>query len=244
MSCTDIPTPSSCRPVYAGVGAGTLPTYRAPGEEFATAYKSDGLFTTASTAPVPVTGWSLPLEVPEGRWNVDAYASGFTEDLTPVIPAHLALYARIPVSAASRTSNVVTLTVPAGHGLRVGSRLLVDLSDNTFDVATDIGSAPAIATSGATTVTFPQTASNDADGGTGFVAVRIGVTASIFRNAQAIAHAALPDSVMWAPAAGLAVTIVPYLRTDNATSDANINAADLGAFGNGPNVVVLAATKV
>jgi len=72
-----------------------------------------------------------------------------------------ALRDEVAVSAAARTSNVVTLTVAAGHGLVAGDVITVNLSDNTFDGTFVVSSA------GATTVLYPQTGVDDASGGTG-----------------------------------------------------------------------------
>lgn len=67
------------------------------------------------------------------------------------------------VSAASRTSNVVTLTVPAGANTRwaVDDAIVVDLTDNTYDGTFAITGVTS------TTITYNQTAADDPSGGTG-----------------------------------------------------------------------------
>jgi hypothetical protein len=64
----------------------------------------------------------------------------------------------------SRTSNVVTLTgLPTNHGFQIGEAVSVDAADATYDgqfVITGVG---------ATSITYDQTAANDASAGSGVV---------------------------------------------------------------------------
>lgn len=66
------------------------------------------------------------------------------------------------VTAASRTSNVVTLTLPQGHGIQVGDSVGVDLTNDTFDGNFTVTSVTT------TTIVYSQTAAN-ASGATGTV---------------------------------------------------------------------------
>lgn len=202
------------------------------------AHKSDGLFATTSTAPVPVTGWSGSMTVPARAFVVTAMTSIFTGDAN--VPGHLAVYARIPVTAAQRVGGVVTLTVPTGHGVLPGVIPLVDLANNSYDLTTDVGvPGNAVTAVTATTVRYSQ-AGGDLGTSTGFLTFRVGVTASVKGIGQAIAPAVVPN-VLWAPAAGLAVTLLPHVRTDNAASSVTVNSGDLGGFGNGPNYAAMEA---
>lgn len=69
-------------------------------------------------------------------------------------------------TGGSRTANVVTLTgLPVGHGIGVGTVILVDAADNTYD-GTFI-----VSTSLATSITYAQTAANDASSGAGTIKI-------------------------------------------------------------------------
>jgi hypothetical protein len=61
---------------------------------------------------------------------------------------------QIAVSAAARSSNVVTLTVAAGHGYGRGDVVSVDLADASYDGTFQLTSVTA------TTLVYPQTAAN------------------------------------------------------------------------------------
>lgn len=69
------------------------------------------------------------------------------------------------VTASARAGNVVTLTVAAGanNRWRTGDGIVVDLADATFDMTTTV-----LAVTN-TTITYAQTAIDDADGGVGSV---------------------------------------------------------------------------
>jgi len=67
-----------------------------------------------------------------------------------------------PVTNAVRASNVVTLTVPLGHNVKVAESIQVDLSDNGFDGGFSVTSVTP------TTIVYSQTGAN-ASGATGTV---------------------------------------------------------------------------
>lgn len=67
------------------------------------------------------------------------------------------------ISASSITTNVLSVTVPSGHGFVVGQQVWTSGLDTNVPVT-----APStIVTAGATTITMALTAANDADAGTG-----------------------------------------------------------------------------
>ena len=92
------------------------------------------------------TGSSLTL----GSTNTNFTATGLINTLV--------------VTNSSRTSMVVTLTVPASHGVVAGDSLNVDLTDNTFDTLGVIVSSVT-----PTTITYTQTGTSqpDTSGATG-----------------------------------------------------------------------------
>lgn len=106
------------------------------------------------------------------QWSAAADGTGFA-----VTNGTLVDYAA--VTAGSRTSNVVTVTVPAGHPFRVGDVITANLTDNTYD-----GTFTVTATT-ATTITWAQTAANDASAGTGTVVlfgINNGTLANLLRS--------------------------------------------------------------
>jgi hypothetical protein len=68
----------------------------------------------------------------------------------------------VAFTGGSRTSNVVTLTgLTTGHGLEVGDSIVVDAADNGYDGTFTVTVA------GATTISYAQTAGDDASSGAG-----------------------------------------------------------------------------
>jgi len=141
-----------------------------------------------------------------------------------------ALTDRANVTAAARASNVVTLTVPAGHGFGPGDVVTVDLSDNTFD------GAFAVTATTATTVVYDQQGSDDASGGTGSVGLaRNGLTKSgLIRQVAASAAVRATGVVTATVPAGH-----PFELGDWVTVDLSDNTYD-GAFA----VTAVTATSV
>ena len=82
-----------------------------------------------------------------GIWEANADGTGFVSNaFSPPDAA--------AVSAAARTTNVVTLTVPTGHGFVANDLVSVDLADNSYDGTFQITSVTA------TTIVYGQTAAN------------------------------------------------------------------------------------
>ena len=76
--------------------------------------------------------------------------------------------AAVPFTGGSRTSNVVTLTgVTSGHGLVAGDKITVAAADTGYNGTFTITSVTA------TTVTYSQTAADDASSGAGTATARI-----------------------------------------------------------------------
>lgn len=99
--------------------------------------------------------FSAPYVFNLGLWEADPGGANFVAG---------ALLGTTAVSAGARSSNVVTLTVPTGHGFKTGDLIKVDMSDDTYD-----GIFPVASTPTATTITYAQTAANDASAGTGTI---------------------------------------------------------------------------
>jgi hypothetical protein len=97
--------------------------------------------------------FGLPYIINIGLWSADG--TTLTLNSTNGNFTATGLTKTIYVSNAVRSSNVVTLTVNAGHGIVVGNSLIVDLSDNTFD-----GSAFQVTSVTTTTIVYNQTAAN------------------------------------------------------------------------------------
>jgi hypothetical protein len=72
----------------------------------------------------------------------------------------------LAVSAGSRTTNVVTLTVGSGHGIVIGDQITVVVADVTYN-----GLFTVTATA-ATTISYAQVAANDAASGAGVVILK------------------------------------------------------------------------
>lgn len=92
-----------------------------------------------------------------GAGTVTVFNAGFgsgTQDL----------FRSTTVSAAARTDGVVTATVPAGHPFTIGDRIIVNLSDDTFDGSFIVSALPT-----STTISWGQAGSDDASGGTGTI---------------------------------------------------------------------------
>lgn len=99
-----------------------------------------------------------------GVWSSNLDGTGFLNRQTGI--AFTPLFRNFVVTAASRTSNVVTLTIDVStkhNAFAIGDRVNVALTDTSFDGSFIItGVTP-------TTVSYAQTGANDADGGTGTV---------------------------------------------------------------------------
>lgn len=87
----------------------------------------------------------------------------------------------VAIVDGSRTANVVTVTVAAGHGYVAGDVVAVDVADATYD-GTYVVSAVT-----ATTISWPQTAANDASCGAGALtlATSTGQDADLVRSVAA-----------------------------------------------------------
>jgi len=107
-----------------------------------------------------------------------------------------ALVDSVAVSAGVRASNVVTLTVPSGHGFGAGDVIQVDVADNTYDGVFTITSVTA------TTVVYGQTAADDASSGTGTVTLaRNSLTKSGLVRSVAVSDAVRSSGVVTATVA-------------------------------------------
>lgn len=208
-SISDIPAdPPASLPSAALSSHAADVTLHGNGRRLWVARKTDATFATAVTSPLVVPGWSRSDTVPAGDWMVEASAEAFAD--AAANGGTLGLWVDLPITAISRTGNVVTATIPVGHGVQVGADVLADVTDNTFDGRFLITAVTA------TTVQWAQTAANDPDGGTGTLSIRLGVNAS-FRNTgtiRALAH--VPDA-WWAPTAGLAYTMQPRFNASVGT---------------------------
>ena len=100
--------------------------------------------------------FSQPQILNLGQWEANADGSGFVATSIAV--------ETVNVSAAARTTNVVTLTVPTGHGFVANDLITVDLADNSYDGIFQVTSVTA------TTIVYGQTAAN-AGTSTGTVAL-------------------------------------------------------------------------
>lgn len=116
---------------------------------------------------------------------------------------------------ASRTSNVVTATGAAsGHGLAAGDRVTADFADNTYD------GRFALASAGATSVTWPQTASNDASAGAGTLVRTYPHMAAFRRNGPLLSGKVWPVSMPEEPDwADTAYALTVDLRTLGSAGD-------------------------
>jgi hypothetical protein len=94
-----------------------------------------------------------------GLWQADGTTLILNSTNTNFTATGLLKY--VQVTNSVRSSNVVTLTVPQGHGIVAGDSLGVDLTDNTFD-----GPAFVVTSVTPTTIVYSQTASG-ASGATG-----------------------------------------------------------------------------
>lgn len=92
--------------------------------------------------------FSAPWVINLAIWESNADGSGFT------VPAGVVFSDAATVSAAARTSNVVTLTVPTGHGFVANDVVTVDLADNSYDGTFVVTSVTP------TTIVYSQTAAN------------------------------------------------------------------------------------
>lgn len=98
---------------------------------------------------------------------------------------------------ASRTSNVVTAVgAPAGHGLAAGDRISADFVDATYDGPRTIATTPA---SPGTTVTWPQTAANDASAGAGSIVRTYPHMAALRRNGPIVSGKVWPVTMAEEP---------------------------------------------
>lgn len=120
----------------------------------------NGLFPIESVTATTITYRQSGMadDASSGAGTVSAFAgAGFgsgTQDL----------FRSTTVSAAARTDGVVTATVPAGHPFTIGDRIIVNLTDDTFDGAFIISALPT-----STTISWGQAGSDDASGGTGTI---------------------------------------------------------------------------
>ena len=102
----------------------------------------------------------------------------------------------VAVSAGVRASNVVTLTVPSGHGFAAGDVVQVDLADNVYDGVFTVTSVTA------TTVVYGQTAADDPSSGTGTVTLaRNSLTKSGLIRSVAVSDAVRASGVVTATVA-------------------------------------------
>ncbi len=128
-----------------------------------------------------VVGWyDIAFGVPSilnlGVWQWDGLALELrsTNVFTPLMQ-------QVAFTGGSRTGNTVTVTgLPSGQGgLLAGDRITVDAADNTYDGGFTIATAP---TSPGTTLTWPQTAADDASSGAGTIGKVFPYMAAMRRN--------------------------------------------------------------
>jgi hypothetical protein len=133
----------------------------------------------ATTGTIPQRGHAHGLQQIGGRWvavmawhdvafnqpqifNLGIWESETAPDQVGFLFPPGTLTDQSVVSAAARTTNVVTLTVPTGHGFVKGDIVVTDLADNSYDGTFVLTSVTA------TTVVYSQVAAN-AGTSTGFV---------------------------------------------------------------------------
>lgn len=100
--------------------------------------------------------FSAPWVFNIGIWETDPsnLVTGFT-------PTSMAVAGTGTITAGARSSNVVTLTVGSGHGFKAGDVVTVDVADGTYD------GTFALSAVSDTTVSYQQTAADDASSGAG-----------------------------------------------------------------------------
>lgn len=96
----------------------------------------------------------------------------------------------VSASASAIASNVLTCTVPSGHGLQVGE--LITTSGGTADITT----AAAITSVTATTVVAPLTSANDASNGALTISTTTSRNLLVDRSAVFVATQQFPDIEM------------------------------------------------
>lgn len=158
--------------------------------------------------------FSAPWVFNVGIWETDPndLANGF-------VPTGLAVAGTGTVTGGSRSSNVVTLTVGSGHGFKAGDVVTVDVADGTYD------GTFALSAVGDTTVSYPQTAADDASAGAGIVTLaRLVLTKSGLLTSYAASAAVRASGVVTATvAAGHPFQVGDHIGADfsDATYDGN-----------------------